>query len=293
MQSIERLKKKIKTAQDLLSVVRTMKSLAAVNIRQFEDAVGAVQEYSSIVDLGWQVLFKSVGKLAPIKTWQGIILLILGSDQGMCGKFNEVVLDLALQKEKELAERKEKILFWTTGQRIRPGLVYEGKTVQEHFDLPSDLAGINDQVYLIVKTFEAWQREKRVEGLNILYNQLDKGGSYHPVCFQLLPLDKSWLEKYRLKTWPNRCLPLSGLPGDDLFRHLFRQYLFVALFRSFAQSLASENAARLMSMQAAEKNIQELKEDLQSEFRETRQSIITAELLDIIAGFEAISNDQG
>jgi F-type H+-transporting ATPase subunit gamma len=56
--------------------------------------------------------------------------------------------------------------------------------------------------------------------------------------------------------------------------------------------MASENAARLASMQAAEKNILEIGEELQAKYRETRQSTITAELFDIVAGFEALS-DQG
>ena len=66
---------------------------------------------------------------------------------------------------------------------------------------------------------------------------------------------------------------------------------FHFFYRAFAQSLAGENAARLMAMQAAEKNILELQEDLQALFREQRQAGITSELLDIISGFEALSGD--
>ena len=76
-----------------------------------------------------------------------------------------------------------------------------------------------------------------------------------------------------------------------MFSHLFRQYLFVSFYRAFAQSLAGENAARLMAMQAAEKNIMELEEELQARFREQRQAGITSELLDIISGFEALNDE--
>ena len=68
--------------------------------------------------------------------------------------------------------------------------------------------------------------------------------------------------------------------------------LFLSFYRAFAQSLASENAARLMAMQAAEKNILELQEDLQALFREQRQAGITSELLDIISGFEALKEEE-
>ena len=76
-----------------------------------------------------------------------------------------------------------------------------------------------------------------------------------------------------------------------MFAHLFRQYLFISFYRAFAQSLAGENAARLMAMQAAEKNIIELQDDLQARFREQRQAAITSELLDIISGFEALKEE--
>jgi F-type H+-transporting ATPase subunit gamma len=69
---------------------------------------------------------------------------------------------------------------------------------------------------------------------------------------------------------------------------LIREYLFVSLFRAFAESLASENASRLASMQVAERNIEDRLKELSSQFRQSRQSSITSELLDIVAAFEAL-----
>ncbi|GAG38988.1 unnamed protein product, partial [marine sediment metagenome] len=79
---------------------------------------------------------------------------------------------------------------------------------------------------------------------------------------------------------------------DQLFTSLVRQYLFGALFRAFAESLASENASRLASMQAAEKNIEERIDQLRLRFHRHRQSAITEELLDVVAGFEVLSQER-
>lgn len=73
-----------------------------------------------------------------------------------------------------------------------------------------------------------------------------------------------------------------------LFSALIRQYLFVSIYRAFAESLASENASRLAAMQLAEKNINERLEELDTDYHRQRQGSITAELLDIAAGFEAL-----
>jgi len=80
---------------------------------------------------------------------------------------------------------------------------------------------------------------------------------------------------------------------DDAASNLLafvREYLFVSLFRACAESLASENASRLAAMQRAEKNIDELLEDLNRSFHRLRQSGIDEELFDVISGFEALTS---
>jgi F-type H+-transporting ATPase subunit gamma len=77
--------------------------------------------------------------------------------------------------------------------------------------------------------------------------------------------------------------------GTATLRALIREYLFVSLFRACAESLASENASRLAAMQRADKNIDELLEDLNRTFHRQRQNGIDEELFDVISGFEALS----
>jgi F-type H+-transporting ATPase subunit gamma len=76
---------------------------------------------------------------------------------------------------------------------------------------------------------------------------------------------------------------------DTLFAALIREYFFVSLFRAIAESLASENASRLSSMQAAEKNIEERLEKLNTRYHHLRQSSITEELMDVLAGYEVLT----
>ena len=77
---------------------------------------------------------------------------------------------------------------------------------------------------------------------------------------------------------------------DKLMAALFRQYFFVSLYRACAESLKSENTSRLTAMQMAEKNISERLVELNLEFNQQRQTTVTEELLDIVAGFEALTN---
>ena len=80
--------------------------------------------------------------------------------------------------------------------------------------------------------------------------------------------------------------------GTVALRMLIREYLFVSLFRACAESLASENASRLAAMQRADKNIDELLEQLKGTFHRLRQNGIDEELFDVISGFEALSVEE-
>jgi F-type H+-transporting ATPase subunit gamma len=80
--------------------------------------------------------------------------------------------------------------------------------------------------------------------------------------------------------------------GTVTLRALIREYLFVSLFRACAESLASENASRLAAMQRADKNIDELLEDLNRTFHRLRQDSIDEELFDVISGFEALTVEE-
>ncbi|HEY7304889.1 MAG TPA: F0F1 ATP synthase subunit gamma [Bryobacteraceae bacterium] len=71
---------------------------------------------------------------------------------------------------------------------------------------------------------------------------------------------------------------------------LLREYMLVSLFRACAESLASESASRLAAMQAAERKIGDLIDQLRLEFNQSRQNAIDEELFDVIAGYEALSH---
>jgi len=288
MESLETLSRKIRTAHDLLSVVKTMKSLAAVNIRQYEGAAGAMNEYSSVIATGWHALFHNQPHLQVRRKKSESVCLVLGSDQGMCGQFNETITQYALASTKKIDADTSKPHFWSAGERVRGGLEEEIQ-VEENFSLPSSTGAIADLMFNIVERLALLRESSPVDTFIIYYNRLSRAGTYEPGFQRVLPLENEWRDLHRKEKWPTRCFPMLGGDVNLLFEDLFQQHIFAAIYKAFAQSLASENAARLAAMQAAEKNILEMEEDLQGSFRETRQNSITAELLDIISGFESIT----
>ena len=287
------LRRKIGSAGKLQSVVRTMKALAASSIGQYEQSVRALGDYYRTVELGLGVCFRGTGSAALMtgetkRTDAGEIgAVVFGSDQGLVGQFNDVVADHAV---KTLAALPTKPKVWAVGERVHARLADAGLPLIGLFTVPNSAKAIPPLVGQILVESEARRSQGEVTALYLFYNRLTSGAVYAPVSQPLLPLDENWRRKLAELPWPTKNLPEVMGGGTATLRALIREYLFVSLFRACAESLASENASRLAAMQRADKNIDELLEDLNGTFHRLRQSGIDEELFDVISGFEALSS---
>jgi len=295
MQTSEELSRQIKTAQDLHSVVRTMKALAAVKISELQSAVRSLAEYNRTVKMGLRVVLKNRPKKTRAAEPAGVGPLgavVFGSDQGMCGQFNEEICSHALQQIGHLTTGEASPSVLVVGARATVRLVESGLAVEESFPAAASIGGITPLVQDLLLRIQTWRSERDIQRVVLLHNMQVSSASYRPRTLHMLPLDPAWLTALESDAWPSKVLPTFTMQWDRLFATLVRQYLLVSLYRAGAESQASENAARLVSMQAAEKNIEERLRDLAAEFHHVRQTSITAELLDIVAGFEALTGEE-
>jgi F-type H+-transporting ATPase subunit gamma len=290
MQSSEYLKGKIQSAQDLLGVVKTMKALAAISIRQYQRAVESLGEYNRTVEMGLQIVLRQSREAVspPRSRATRLGAIVFGTDQGLCGQLNSIVVSHALEEMTKTGVAPEKRIIIAVGMRTADLLEDSGQKVAEVLTTPSSTAGITSMVQDITILLEDWRFKKQVEQMHLYYSEYLSGASYRPNALRILPVDEAWLKKLRQEKWESRSLPLFTMGWESIFGALIREYLFVSIYRAFANSLASENASRLAAMQSAEKNIEERLEELHLHFHRQRQMTITEELLDIVAGFEAL-----
>lgn len=291
MEELERLKRKIKNAQDLKSVVKIMKTISASNIREYEQAVESLGEYNRTIEMGFQIVMRNrpreFSAAKPVEKKMRLGAVIFGSDQGLCGSFNEQIAGYAIEKMDEI-DSLERIAV-AVGERVVPRLEEAGQPTEAHFSFYGDHLGITQVMMDVLVKIEDWQSNRRVDQIMLFYNRSVSGAAYVPNMAKLFPLDLEWLNGLAGKKWPSRTLPTYSMDIDQLFSSLVRQYLFFTLYRAFVESLASENANRLLSMQAAEKNIEEHLNELNVQFHRQRQEAITSELLDVVTGFEALT----
>jgi len=124
----------------------------------------------------------------------------------------------------------------------------------------------------------------------LFHNRPVSGTGYEPVKQRLLPLDVQWQRNYHQIEWPTKLLPEVLGSRESTLGALIREYLFVSLFKTCAESLASENASRLAAMQRAQRKIDELLDGLRAAFNQERQTSIDEELFDVVSGFEALAS---
>lgn len=282
------LRRKLATAGDLHAVVRTMKAMAASQISQYDSAVAALDAYYRTVQLALVACLQqnepAQQRPAPPAT-APIDAIVFGSDLGMVGQFNDTILAFAFDTLATLPGEKK---VWAVGQRIAAQLATGPWSAGPGFDLPASIGGTAALVGELLLALDARRAPGPPPQVYLFHHRPGQPGSYAPVCQRLLPLDDAWLRQTAALRWPTRMRPeVIGPPAATLMACI-SEYLFVSLFRACAESQASENASRLAAMQRAEKNIDELLEQLNSEFHRLRQAAIDEELFDLVAGFEAL-----
>jgi F-type H+-transporting ATPase subunit gamma len=290
-ETLASLMKKRDGAQELKSVVRAMKVLAASSRVQYDRAVTALSDYFRTVELGLRVCLRQGrawnggGSKKAAAGSQHVGAVIFGSDNGLIGQFNEVVVDFAVE---ELRKRGNTTMLWAVSEQIRLRLIDTGLAVSGVFLLPNAVQGLAAFVGQVLLEIESMQRIYKDSTLYLFYNRPQANDAFKPVCERLLPLDDLWISRIAGTQWPTKECPEIIGNMEDTLQGLIHEYLFVSLYRACVESLAGENASRLASMQRAEKNIEELLEDVSLQFHCLRQSSIDEELFDVVAGFEAI-----
>jgi len=284
----EELGRKIGSARDLQSIVRSMKALAASNIGQYERAVAALRDYYRTIELAVRACSGAAARASLPKASTGtasVGALVFGSDQGLVGRFNEALAEFATRSLDALPGRTTKI--WVVGERMEALMAIPTRT----FAAPNSVDAIGGLVGEILIDMAAAEEAREIREVYVFHNAPGPAATYGPVVRRLLPLDARWQSDMAAIPWPTGKLP-EVIPRDESALTAFiREYLFILLFQACAESLASENASRLAAMQRAEKNIEDMLDEMNRRFHRIRQESIDEELFEVISGYDALARD--
>lgn len=287
MQTREQLLRQLSVAGDLHAVVGTMKGLAAVTIHQFEEALAALDDYVATVELGVQVVLGPGGTPLPAPVERPRLgIVAFGSDQGLCGNLNRVMADAVVGLLAQ-APRESRDWVMVCGERLAIELGAAGVHAAQRHRAPASAPAITEVVDDLLVAIEEWSRQG-VRIVLVTPRPTTSAARWEPVDHQLAPLDPARMAHLARRPWPSRRLPVVVGEPRTVLRALTRALLAVDLHRAVAETAVAVHGSRLAAMQAAERAIDERIEELQRVYHRVRQSRITEELHDVVAGFETI-----
>ena len=287
----EDLKRRIKTTSDLQGIVRTMKMLSSVSVGQYEKALNSLSQYAATLRQAFHGLFTQnfFTYMPPnIKTTSPKILaIVIGSDNGLVGRFNKEILEYVQTSCRELGGNVSQMRLIAVGKRIAlhaPGMNLH---VSHAYPISNSIKETASLADLILTKIDKEVSEHHFDLVEIFYNK-GQNFSFAPQMRQLMPLSYRDFQTLKKTRWEGKMLPLITAGKEEMFSALLHEYFTIQMTHALIASLAAEHFTRMNHMQQAEKNIEEKLNELNLQYQQARQTQITDELIDIVSGASAM-----
>lgn len=281
MSSLKDIKNRIKSVRNIQQITKAMKMVAASRIRKAEDQLKAARPYAEklkevVFDLtsGMDEVLHPLMEVRPVKN---VAILIVSSDKGLCGAYNNNLLKLAWKELDETPPHK----LLAVGSKVVKYLARRGVKADEakiNWEPEFELA----QEYAHMLT--DWFVSGEIDQVVVHYTQPITSMTQEPVREVILPLQKEGLDQ-EVGAIPYEFEPSASAALDVLLPRYVRNVIFKILM----EAKVAELAARLKAMSNATDNADKLADELTLQFFRLRQEAITTEILEICSGAEALA----
>jgi F-type H+-transporting ATPase subunit gamma len=275
---LRELRGRIRSVISIQQTTRAMRMIAAVKLRKAQDKLTRLRPYRHHAEAFLQTLLAQVEELHPLQkpgAGEKTLYVLLSSSRGLCGAFNSGLLRWLVPQLPPPGSTD----ILALGKKAYEGLRRSSYSVSFH-----DLFGAKDIAPEAVKEWANrlltdFQQGKYRE-IILVYNRFAGVGRSIPTQEKLLPLPQP--EKSDARLW------FHEPPLPKLIDNFIPLYIEAALLSAVQESVTAEHAARMVAMQAATDNAEELLRTLRLQYNKARQASITKELLEIVAGAEAL-----
>ena len=269
---------RIGTVHQLEAVITAMRGSAAARSREARSRLDGIRAYAAAIGgaIGQALALVPEPDPHPRKSRspQAHVVIVLSSEQGFAGTFNERVLDAAEQHLK--ANGSELLIVGDRGAMVAAerGLVFAwaASMVAHAEEVPRLASRITDALYSRLE-------QDQVARVTVIHAVPAPSASVEIVERTLLPFDFA-----RFKVTPRSIPPITTLPVEQLIADLAEEYVYAQLCEEVMLSYAAENEARMMAMIAARNNVARKLDELVANFRRLRQEEITGEIIELSAG---------
>ena len=308
MANLREIRNRIDSVENTKQVTRAMKMVAAAKLRRAQERIFQARPYAYKIG---EIISHLKGELDPTahsffqspEETEGVLVIVVTADRGLCGGFNSNVINAAetlIETEYPEKHGQDDLFLLCIGEKgHRHFQKRDYRLVGDYQDVFDGLSfGVARQV--IQDAAEGFERGIWGE-VKLVYNEFKNTIVQNQIVEPLLPIPEGRFETPVMQEEADLYdLPENGQAVDYLFEpdarglldELVPRYLYYQMWRALLESNAAEQGARMVAMDNATSNAEELIEDLTLEYNRARQNAITMELLDIASGAEALSDSQ-
>jgi F-type H+-transporting ATPase subunit gamma len=294
MASQQDIKRRIRSVSSTHKITKAMELVAAARLRRSQQRIVAMRPYADrmleLITSTAQTLGKVHGlPLLEDREMRSIALLPLTGDRGLAGAFNAQVLRRSFTLEHDLQAQGIEVKWLVSGKRGRSSLRFRKREIETSWTGFSDQPEFAEAQAIAHRLAELYT-SGAADAVLLVYNRFGTAMVQTVVEQEILPLPKQVLENFDESAAP------PPVRGEVLFEpdpeiilgRLIPAYLETEVFRALLESAASEHGARMSAMRNASKNADELIELLTLIMNRARQATITQEILEVVAGADAL-----
>jgi F-type H+-transporting ATPase subunit gamma len=293
--TVQDIKRRLRSVRNTRKITKAMELVAAAKLRRAEARIEALRPYADRM----RELMIGTARATPSRQFpllaerevQTVAVLPITGDRGLAGAFNAQILRRAFALEREARGEDQKARWVVVGKKGRSSLRFRRYEVDQAWVDFTDRPEYSDAVAIAHKLADLYT-EREVDRVVIVYNHYESALTQRVVVEDVLPIPRTALEDEEEKT------PYEiALEGDfiyepepeEILKRLLPTYLETSIYRALLESAASEHGARMTAMRNASKNAGELIDRLTLDMNRARQAEITQEILEVVAGADALT----
>ena len=286
MASTREIRRRIRGVKNIKQVTRAMNMIAAARLRRAQLKAEAARPYAErISEILQDVTTGAAGVRHPLlnkREVRRVGLVLLTSDRGLCGAFNA---NLIREASQFLARQTVEVGLITVGKKGRDYFRMRGARIDEHFAQPSREVQLGE-MGVISKRLIADYSRGQYDQISLIYAQFVSALKSVVTVKSLLPLEKPSSQQKR-PTVSYQFEPAAEMLLDTLLP----QYVEVLVYQALVESLASEQAARMVAMKTATDSAADMIDALTREYNRARQESITTQILEVVSGADALAKE--
>jgi F-type H+-transporting ATPase subunit gamma len=298
MASQRDVKNRIASVKNIQKITRAMEMVAAARLRRAEQRIYALRPYADAIRRMTRQAAEAAGGTVPrlpilqehdeVST---VAMLLVTGDRGLAGAFNSQILRAGLRATDEERREGRNVTFYASGRRGVSSLTFRGFDVREAFVGFSERPSYANAREIAQKLVAAYV-DGEVDQVEVFYNGYISPLSQKVTRETLLPLQHATIlgqeDDEEDEGHPQRALVEYEPDPEEILARLIPDYVEISVYRALLESTASELGARMTAMRSASENAGGIIEDLTLEMNRARQAEITQEIMEVVAGAEAL-----